>query len=193
MTDDFATIIPIFLEDSELEYELRIRKLRGQNTRDSRVKTLERALAKSRTVVQDPEFTLENEKKLIDDTLETIKTTISTLEAEVSVDSNIYKRISTRIAYITQRILRVSKNIKTTSEINDLIENWEAQCLELEADLIIKTKTSITEVPSHMSLQSVGSNSSAKSVPVHKWGIHFNGHTDLIVFLEQVDDLINRS
>jgi chromosome segregation ATPase len=167
MTDDFATIIPIFLEDSELEYELRIRKLRGQNTRDSRVKTLERALAKSRTVVQDPEFTLENEKKLIDDTLETIKTTISTLEAEISVDSNIYKRISTRIAYITQRILRVSKNIKTTSEINDLIENWEAQCLELEADLIIKTKTSIREVPSHMSLQSVGSNSSTKSVPVH--------------------------
>jgi hypothetical protein len=84
MTDDFPTIIPIFLEDSELEYELRIRKLRGQNTRDSRVKTLERALAKSRTVVQDPEFTLENQKKLIDDTLETIKT-ISTLEAEVSV------------------------------------------------------------------------------------------------------------
>jgi hypothetical protein len=190
MTDDFATIIPIFLEDSELEYELRIRKLRGQNTRDSRVKTLERALAKSRTVVQDPEFTLENEKKLIDDTLETIKTTISTLEAEVSVDSNIYKRISTRIAYITQRILRVSKNIKTTSEINDLTENWEAQCLELEADLIIKTKTSIRDVPSHMSLQSVGSNSSTKSVPVHKWGIHFNGHTDLIVFLEQVDDLM---
>jgi hypothetical protein len=49
---------------------------------------------------------------------------------------------------------------------------------------MIKTKTGIPEFPSHVSLQSVGSNSSTKSVPVHKWGIHFNGHTDLIVFLE---------
>jgi hypothetical protein len=55
---------------------------------------------------------------------------------------------------------------------------------------VTTTRHRYPSISSNVSLQSVESNSSTKSVPVHKWGIHFNDHTDLIIFLEQVDDLI---
>lgn len=195
---------PIHLLSQELNYELRIRGIvterkEASQKRKMLTRLLERDRDRKDILLEDPEYNVENEKRVIAETVESIKNVISEFEGPES-DST-YKRIRSRIIHITNRVSRVKLlNDDTYNEILTFKNESKANCLELEVLLQEKVRdlsTSLMDVnPLNLSSSSqpvVNNvyNSSVRSIPVYKWDIKFAGdkNLDLISFLERVEEL----
>jgi hypothetical protein len=65
--------------------------------------------------------------------------------------------------------------------------------MELEADFVDKVEgTPLNQTPlcnSMLKTLAVPSHAATKSVPVYKWGVSYDGRSDLVAFLEKVKDL----
>jgi hypothetical protein len=190
------SIEPAYLSDEQLDYELRIRKLKPRDDRDSKVKVLTRALS-GRQIKQivDPKFKPDTEEAIIEKTLEDITTAIVALVDPENTHE--IRKIKSQLAYIIDRILRFPESTATSKPVDEIKSTSFATCLELESDLLDKinlinanrsqilNSTMINE-PSKSFL----SSRTSKPVPVYKWGLSFNGKTNLPAFLEKANDLM---
>lgn len=196
---------PIHLLTQELNYELRIRGIvterkEASQKRKMLARLFERDRDRVNIVLEDPEYNFDNERRVIDETIESIKNVISEFEGPES-DST-YKRIRSRIIHISNRVLRIKiPNDEQAAEVLEFKNESKANCLELDVLLEEKVKreasTSLMDInPLNASSlsQPVVQNvyhSNIQSVPVYKWDVRFSGdkNSDLVSFLERIEEL----
>ncbi|KAH0822302.1 hypothetical protein GEV33_000489 [Tenebrio molitor] len=170
-------IDPKYLSDDQISYELRIRNLQPNESRESRSKILKRAFQKNIPVTTNTTFDFESEKEVVEKTLQDITTAIAELDTS---QIRVVREIETQLAYVTKRMLTFSACPHAT-------------CLELEADFVDKVEgTPLNQTPlcnSTLKTSAVLRHAAAKSVPVYKWGVSYDGRSDLVAFLEKVNDL----
>lgn len=187
---------------SELDYELRIRKVVTNRSQDDKRKILARLLDKERNkgsldVVQDPDFNFDRESEVINSTLESIKSLIAEFEGPTS--DSLYKRLKSRLFHITYRVQRMpieGENAQSAIQLAFKNESY-ATCLQLDADLHekVEIQNSLTNInpPEHRApIQStpVVVSCTANSIPVYKLGLQFDGESKkLLSFIERVEEL----
>jgi len=194
---DFLNYEPKFLEMDELEYELSIRRVRAKAHRSSKVKTLERAIATEKPIMRDRNFVVAGEVATIDNKLTNITTRIVELDHNLDVNSVNFRRVRSRIIQITQRINRFRDAIPpndetyTEDQVEDQIETWTGTVLELESDLLERlSPNQVLSNTFNTTVQGAVDVQKAKSVPVCKWNLTYDGKSDLLPFLEKVNDLM---
>jgi hypothetical protein len=185
-----------YLSDEQLDYELRIRKLKPRDDRDSKVEVLTRALSgREMKLIVDPKFKPDTEEAIIEKTLEDITTAIVALVNPENTHE--IRKIKSHLAYIIDRILRFPESTAPSKPVDEIKSTSFATCLELESDLLDKINSThanrsqilnstMINVPS----QSFLSSRTSKPVPIYKWGLSFNGKTNLPAFLEKANDLM---
>ena len=194
---------PTHLLLNELDYELRIRNVISNRSQDDKRKILARLLEKERKaghfkISVDPNFNFDSEKDCINSTLESIKSLISEFEGPTS--DSLYKRLTSRLAHITYRVQRMPiEEGNAQSDLHRVFKNESyATCLQLEAELeerVEKTNPLTnfnTSEPNAVPVQSmpVVVSCPAKSMPVYKLGLQFNGDPKkLLSFIERVEEL----
>lgn len=198
---------PMHLLVQELNYELRIRGIiTDRKDASQKRKMLARILERDRYRVNvdlaDPDYDFDEEKRIIDETIESIKSVIVDFEGP-ETDST-HKRIISRIIHVTERVKRIAVPADDGDRANE-IKTYKneslASCLELEILLSEKVRNDADL----MRLSNVNENSfnqqplvqnivqtSPKSIPVYKWNIQFSGDrnsNNLDDFLERVEEL----
>ena len=202
--DAEGRIVPKFLNVYELNYELLIRRIRTTKPLEDKRRILEHELYKEITrpaSFSTKHLSFEADKTEITSTLESVTTLILEFDSGTADDS-LYHRIVSRLNHVRERILRTP--IASQPELKEAQKNtrdeFYATCLTLEADLrdrvIVSTPVSTTvSSPFRRYFSSFADPTSnpethnARSVPVYKWNVSFDGHTNLSSFLEKVDDL----
>jgi hypothetical protein len=121
------SIEPAYLSDEQLDYELRIRKLKPRDDRDSKVKVLTRALS-GRQIKQivDPKFKPDTEEAIIKKTLEDITTAIVALVDPENTHE--IRKIKSQLAYIIDRILRFPESTATSKPVDEIKSTSFATC-----------------------------------------------------------------
>jgi hypothetical protein len=98
-------IDPKYLSDDQISYELRIRNLQPNESRESRSKILKRAFQKNIPVTTNTTFDFESEKEVVEKTLQDITTAIAELDTS---QIRVVREIETQLAYVTKRMLTFS-------------------------------------------------------------------------------------
>lgn len=194
---------PAHLLARELNYELRIRGIiterkDAQQKRKILAKLLEKDRARMDIVLRDPQYDFDDEKVVIDETIDSIKTVIGEFEGPES-DSTC-KRVRSRIIHLTERVKRIEVvDNERKEEIQTFKNESLATCLELEVLLeekIVKDAAlvDLTSFSNSSAVQPIVQNivqPNFRSVPVYKWNLQFSGdkHSDLIAFLERIEEL----
>jgi hypothetical protein len=159
-------IDPEYLSDDQISYELRIRSLQPNESRESRIKILKHAFQKNIPVTTDATFDFESEKELVEKTLQDITTAIVELDTS---QIRVVREIETQLAYVTKRILPFPLTVGNRVEAEKLVRTAHATCLELEADFVEKVVgTPLNQTPlcnSTLKTSAVLSHAAAKSVP----------------------------
>jgi hypothetical protein len=173
-------IDPENLSDDQISYEMRIRSLQPNESRESRIKILKRAFQKNIPVTTNATFDFESEKELVEKTLQDITTAIVELDTS---QITVVRDIETQLAYVTKRILPFPLTIGNRVEAEKLVRTAHATCLELEADFVDKVEgTPLNQTP--LKTSAVPSHAA-----VYKWGVSYDGRSVLVAFLEKVKDL----
>lgn len=200
-----GTCKTIHLLLSELNYELRIRKVTSDRPHDEKRKILGRLWTKERQqgldlmTLVDPSYDFNIEKVEIDASLNSIANLIC--EFEGSVNDSSYKRATTRLCHITLRIQRI-KLVVTDENYEEILKfknESYATSLKLEADLHDKiidedcVNLNSTVLPSNnvnTTCNHSNSCNNQKYFPVYKLGVQFDGEsTKLLSFIEKVEEL----
>ncbi|KAJ3641833.1 hypothetical protein Zmor_028306 [Zophobas morio] len=170
MSIEFSAWEARYLSLSELEYELRIRKLKPKSYHASKVKALDRAVAREVPVCIDPKYSLVTEIEAIEASLTSITTAIIELDEQVSADDVDVRRIKSRLVHITQRIERFPPKPAADGEqiVEEKKETWLANYLELESDLLEKVAINAKDLSSRTSSLLQPSVNAVKGVPVYK-------------------------
>jgi hypothetical protein len=181
-------IDPEYLSNNQIPYELRIRNLQPNESQESRIKILKRAFQKNIPVTTDAPFDFESKKEVVEKTLQDITTAIVELDtSQIRVVREI------QLAYVTKRILRFPLTVGNRVEVEKLVRTAHATCLELESDFVDKVEgTTLNQTPlcdSTLKTSAVPSHAAVESVPVYKWGVSYDGRSNLVAFLEKVKDL----
>jgi hypothetical protein len=175
------SIEPAYLSDEQLDYQLRIRKLKPRDDRDSKVKVLTRELSgREMKLIVDPKFKPDTEEAIIEKTFEDITTAIVALVDPENTHE--IRKIKSQLAYIIDRILRFPESTATSKPVDEIKSTSFATCLE-HAQILNSTMINVVS-------QSFLSSRTSKPVPVYKWGLSFNGKTNLPAFLEKENDLM---
>lgn len=198
---DPSEMKPIYLLHDELNYELRIRGI-VTTKKDAVVKRkmLTRALEieKHRNLnLVDPDYDFETEVNTINNALDSLRTLITDFEGP-ETDSG-YKRIRTRLIYITNRVKRIDtpEEGEDKESIKGFKDESYATCCELEALLHDKISSNILVPDLNVSSAAVSeivttaTQNSAKAIPVYKWNLHFSGDDNFSLksFLVRVEEL----
>lgn len=177
---------PNHLLAEELNYELRIRGV--VTTRDiaQRRKILARILDKERVCVipwEDSEYAFDTEVANINKTIDSVRAVISEFDGPET--DSAFKRAKSRLIHLINRIQRIKNESYATA-------------LELEAELYERVRTDESSLQSAVSVPAGSSQAqnvpvhipNTRSVPVYKWGVHFDGNSrELNSFLERVNEL----
>lgn len=191
----------------ELNYELKIRDTFTEKPVDDKRKILGRLLAKEKQQgldvlsLTDKNFDFALEQDEIETTLTSLETLINDFEGP-STDSTFLRAVS-RLNHVTNRIRRI--DVQSTVVNKDQAMKFKneayASSLKLEADLYdrvrdpdpnIQLNSSIIDPTLNNTLRqtSVVVPSSAKSVPVYKLAIQFDGNPkNLLSFIEKVEEV----
>lgn len=187
-----------YLLSDEIDYELKIRGIVTGRDVAARRKILTRALEKEKhraVVWEDPNYDFDSEVEAIGKTVNSLKTIIADFEGPES-DSTV-KRVKTRLAHVIGRIQRIKIPDEDADDVTTYKNEAYANCLEMEAELY----EHITNVPGTIMLPianppatnvnpTLTAPVNAKTVPVYKWGINFDGESkNVISFLERVEEL----
>lgn len=193
---------PNHLLADELDYELRIRGTVTERNQNDKRKILTRLLARQtpNTELSDPTYSFAAERNSINTSLESITTII--IDFEGSESDSCFKRISSRLIHLTERLNRLKIDGDDREIVIEFKNESLATCLTLEGDLFERVEQfnkanslnqSQVESPAHFNGASnfVPTNyvSTPKSIPVYKWNIKFNGDSRaLYPFLEKVEE-----
>lgn len=196
---------PIDLLSEELNYELRIRGIVSQRKDASQKrkilhKQLEKDRGRNGLEYVDPEYQFESEREVIDRTVDSLTQLISEFDGPES--DSLYKRIQSRIIYLTNRVKRI-KAVDDNPEIVAYKNEAYASCLELEVLLgekvshddghnmsMLGTSHFANPLPP-LPQTIIQSTPSHSSYPVWKWNVKFSGdkNSDLTSFLVTIDEL----
>lgn len=202
---DFSNLKPIHLHIEELNYELRVRGiLTTRKDVNIKRKMLHRRLDTERgpdIELVDPDFDIDNEKRIIDETLGQLRNLINKFNGP-ETDSD-FQRIRSRLIYITNRVKRIKIPTIDSDNSVQLYKNESyATCVELETLLFdsivqeqplpnLNTLSPPQSLPQPSVRLSSGNQQFQNSVPVYKWDISkFNGDSNtLLSFLNRIDEL----
>ncbi|XP_063917390.1 uncharacterized protein LOC135133067 [Zophobas morio] len=198
-----------YLLAGELDYELRIRGIVTKRGSDDKRRLLQRSVDKDIgrpleliLAYKDPQFDYEQEVESINSTIDSIKQLMP--EFEGSPQDALFKRLRTRIAHATLRVLRIKipDNLSEhdAKEMVEFRNESHATCALLEAELYDKVETTASpQVSSPVApvifpsvVPSLPLVVNTKLVPIYKWGISFSGEAQGVgvnQFLERVDEL----
>lgn len=196
------------LIETELDYELLIRKLTSSRPVAEKRKILSRVLAKEKTspdslvILADYDFDLENEKGAIERTLLQIgEAILDFTQSGGNANDHAFLRIKSRIVHITNRVKRLLKLLDIPNKVNDdqrdeltkFHSEYYATCFKLEADLFEGVQ--VGEQPRVEPLQPVINipptivNCSRNNASVSDLNIKFNGDPkSLYSFLESITE-----
>jgi hypothetical protein len=111
-------IDPEYLSDDQISYELRIRNLQPNESRELRIKILKRAFQKNISVTTEATFDFESEKEVVKKTLQDITTAIAELDTS---QIRVVREIETQLAYVTKRMLRFPLTVGNRVDVEKLV------------------------------------------------------------------------
>lgn len=200
---------PNHLLIAELDYELKIRAVFSQRNKDEKRKILTRLLEKERdragsqidlSRLSDQDFNFGVEQTAINVTIDSIKQLLADFEGTTT--DTLFLRLKSRIAHVMGRVKRIPIVDQADASYPlqlDYQNETVATCLYLEAELVEKARANQNESSqtndnlnntNHTVITIPTVTCQAKSEPVSRWGIKFNGNPkQLFSFLERISDL----
>lgn len=180
---------PLYLNEIEVDYELRIRKCRGtrKNLTSKRLiltSLLEKDKDRDISELVDPDFDVQGEQEIINKTLDDLQSLVT--DFAKNKNESLSKLIQSRLISLTNRVNRFKITLEPKEDHDKQTEFQEyssASCLEIQAILESHLKNiKSTSTKSEL-------NNQTKFVPVYKWGVTFDGSTSVRAFLERVIEL----
>lgn len=186
---------PIHLLTDELNYELRIRGITCNKDASQKRKMLTRLLDRDKgrpdIEYRDPLYQFATERAAITNTISSIRDIIHEFEGPES--DSVFKRISSRIIHVTDRVKRIEPEDRDAENFKD---ESLADCLELEVQLfdkVVKEDNAIATSNHNQTLQStvIHHCGSGKRQQIHKLDVSFSAGNkeDVLLFLERVEEL----
>lgn len=199
---------PWLLTEAELNYELEIRKVklstRSQKDIDSKRKVLSSFVIKRDfDKLVDENFNLQVQTDFIKNSLTALNKMISDF---TGIESDVMCRsLRARLISLFYRIKRFQIPVLEEEEYQDLVDDWNCQCMELNTTLLFKVSphlkpgaryTNPTVIP--ITVPGVSNQAPMvvpvtvpipSSTPVCKWGVTFSGDTSVKAFIERVCEL----